>query len=153
MKKGDWLFTCSMMPVQFGAFDGEDDFETITGACHSVKNCGLKPISRKYALWFLSNEIHKNYDELKDFKNLSPLKRIDKNHYIKTCGNLEFHYIGSYPLKKDHHSNSYMKRFHNKWLMYKGFRLELTDRYNVWDVYEQYVKQLCEQQNIKFEGV
>ncbi len=61
MKKGDWLFTCDLMPVQFSHFidEEEDDFETITGAYHSRKNCGLAPISRKYALWFLSNEIVK----------------------------------------------------------------------------------------------
>ena len=152
MNKGDWLFTCSMMPVQFDKWINDDMFETISGSDHSKKHCGCNPISRKYALWFLSNEVYKHYDELKDFSKLSPLKRIDKFHYIKTQGNLEFHYVGCYPTKRKT-NQSYKGRFTNKWLVYRGVKLKIENRYDVWDVYEQYVKHLCEQQNIKFEGI
>lgn len=81
MKRGKWIFTCSLEPKQFDSFDEEkdpndysrdrftdeewesfskyDDFTTIEGSSHSVKNCGCVPVSKKYALWFIKNECHK----------------------------------------------------------------------------------------------
>lgn len=150
--KGDWLFTCKMIPVQFDCFLDEDNFRTLDGSEHSYKHCGFKPISREYALWFLSNEIYKHYNKLKDFSKLSPFKRIESQHYIRNNDNLEFHYKGKYPLLKNRHS-SYGGRFYEKWLIYKEIRLELKDNYDSWDLYEQYVKKLCEISNIKFEGI
>ena len=46
-----------------------DDFETIEGSSHSQGNCGCKPISEKYATWFIDNKIDElfvkaeNYNE------------------------------------------------------------------------------------------
>jgi hypothetical protein len=82
LKTGDWIFTCSMKPVQFKEvcgnnwedyFESEEeynkltenekfnfihsDFLTIGGGKHSFKSCGCEPISEKYALWFLENTI------------------------------------------------------------------------------------------------
>ena len=86
VKKGDWLFTCSMKPKQFNEWDrfkkreeyGKmsdikweqfskyDDFTTTEGSSHAVYGCSLKPISEEYAKWFIKNECWKIYDELKD---------------------------------------------------------------------------------------
>ncbi len=89
LKPGQWLFTCKMVPVQFAAFDEEkdpktwgrsadttdeewelfakyNDFQSIDGSCHSVKDCGCKPISDEYAKWFLDNNMQDLYDKHKD---------------------------------------------------------------------------------------
>lgn len=154
LEKESWIFTCKMIPVQFDCFLDNDNFKTLDGSEHSCKNCGCYPISKEYAMWFLSNEIHKNYNELKDISKLSCFKKIDKYHYVKTYGNLEFHYVGKFPLKKRRQSpSSYKRRFYTKYLIYKGFRLELTNKYDPWDLYRQYIKKLCELENIKFEGI
>lgn len=152
MKQGDWLFTCKMYPVQFLEYINNGDFRTADKSEHSIDHCGCNPVSKKYALWFLKNKIWEAHDDLSDYSKLSPFKRIDKNHYIRIQGNLEFHYVGERPIKKDRHSNSYMKRFYQRWLIYKGFRLELGDKYDVWDVYKQYIEKRCESENIKYEG-
>jgi len=87
IQKGDWLFTCDMEPKQFESFDPEKspddwerdkfsdknweqfskygDFTTIGGACHSQSNCGLHPVSEKYAKWFIENKCWEEYDKLK----------------------------------------------------------------------------------------
>ena len=82
LKKGQWLFTCSMKPKQFGKYVprnradyGEskneeeflewckyDDFETLEGSSHSQGNCGCKPITEKYVRWFIDNGIDFLYD-------------------------------------------------------------------------------------------
>lgn len=77
IKKGQWVFTCGMQPKQFDYFEKRDprdyinssftdedwdqflnydSFVTMDGSYHSVKNCGLNPISEKYALWFIENK-------------------------------------------------------------------------------------------------
>lgn len=152
LNKGDYVFTCKTYPLIFSHYIDEDTFETTEGTQHSLEHCKLIPISRKYALWFLSNKIYEAFNELSDYSKLSPFKRIDKNHYIRVQGNLEFHYVGESPIKKDKHSRSYMKRFYQRWLIYKGFRLELKQKYDVWDVYKQYIQQLCKQKGIEYEG-
>jgi hypothetical protein len=80
VKHGDWIFTCSMKPLQFDSFEPRDpkhydqaglsmlteeeysnwmydDFKTMEGSSHSIKNCGCKVITEKYAKWFLDNNI------------------------------------------------------------------------------------------------
>lgn len=80
MEKGQWIFTCSMKPLQFShierlnikkeefsdhwakATDEEweifanDSFVTLEGSHHSKRNCSCKPISEEYANWFIKNE-------------------------------------------------------------------------------------------------
>jgi len=85
LKKGDWLFTCSMEPLQFNSFDEEknpddynragftdedweqfskyNDFTTINGSSHAVQGCGCKPVSEKYALWFIENKCWELYEK------------------------------------------------------------------------------------------
>lgn len=76
LKKGDWIFTCSMQPKQFSHINIDknrndydpmsdenweeikyDDFETIEGSHHSFKHCGCNKISEKYAKWFIEHKI------------------------------------------------------------------------------------------------
>lgn len=85
LKKGQWIFTCSLQPCQFNSFDPNkkeenyqrneftdkewerfskyDDFTTIEGSSHSVYHCGLRTISEKYAKWFIKNECWKLWDD------------------------------------------------------------------------------------------
>ena len=86
IKQGDWLFACAMEPKQFKEWEKEknpkdysikenectgeeweiflkySDFETLGGSSHSTKCCGLKPISEKYALWFIENKCWTLFD-------------------------------------------------------------------------------------------
>jgi hypothetical protein len=113
IKKGQWLFTCSMQPLQFDSFEKEpnpddynrekftdeewwdfchDGFITMEGSSHSATNCGCTPISEEYANWFIKNECWKLFPE--DSK-------VD----------------------------------------------------NVWDIYQNLVKDLCKKDNIEYEGI
>jgi len=73
IKKGDWLFSCSMKPLQFSHWtNGDlDSFETIGGSQHSERNCSLSPISEKYALWFIENKCWEIYDRIAEETNES----------------------------------------------------------------------------------
>jgi hypothetical protein len=86
---GDWIFTCSMKPLQFDKIDPKnpadysykyllkdlneeelfnfinDFFQTIEGSNHSFKHCGCHRISEKYAQWFISNQIWDLFDQFK----------------------------------------------------------------------------------------
>ena len=106
LKKGQWLFTCDMKPLQFNSFDPEknkedysiwknekawelfskyDDFTTLEGSSHSACNCGLTPISEKYAKWFITNKIWELYND--DFEIYEELiKKICKEHNINFEG-------------------------------------------------------------------
>lgn len=87
LKHGDWIFTCSMKPLQFNTFENKDpksypdfvkfsteleqelffnfdNFTTCEGSSHSTMNCSCRPISEKYA-WFLENKIDNIYNILK----------------------------------------------------------------------------------------
>ena len=89
LKDGQWIFTCSMQPLQFSHFSNKknlkdydvswqnktkeeqddfinDDFVTKEGSHHSIYNCSCKPISEKYALWFLSNKFWESFDTFID---------------------------------------------------------------------------------------
>lgn len=88
LKKGDWLFTCNMKPLQFDSFDPEkkaenynrasftneawerfskfDSFTTVEGSSHSVTNCSCRRISADYAKWFLENNIDSFFEQFKD---------------------------------------------------------------------------------------
>lgn len=85
LKKGQWIFTCHMEPKQFGSFYPEknpkdysrnlftdeqweffskyDDFETMDGSSHSVKNCSCRIISEEYAQWFIKNKCWKLFPD------------------------------------------------------------------------------------------
>lgn len=86
VKHKDWIFTCSMIPVQFDKFLPRDptdydpaylaslneedysnfindSFQTMEGAHHSFRHCGCKVISEVYAKWFLDNNIHLLWDK------------------------------------------------------------------------------------------
>lgn len=85
LQRGQWIFTCSMKPLQFDCFKKEknpndydrdkftdeewerfskyDDFTTIEGSSHSVYHCGLDTITEKYAKWFLENKCDELFPE------------------------------------------------------------------------------------------
>jgi len=87
LKKGQWIFTCSMKPLQFDSFGPEkshedydrsaftdaawerfskyDDFNTVEGSHHSVFHCGLRTISEGYAKWFIENKIDELFPDCK----------------------------------------------------------------------------------------
>ena len=141
MNKGDLLFTCKMNPQQFSHNLSNGDFATLEGGSHSKTHCGCNAISTSYAKWFIENE--------KRLK--SPEEKI---HYVRTFGELELHYYGKKPLKKLRQTpSSYQRRFHKRWLVYKGIEIELSSEYVLFDVYETWVKKKCEQDGIKFEGI
>lgn len=98
LTEGQWIFTCSMQPLQFSHFRGPknladydkswlqkskeeqedfafDDFVTLGGSSHSIHNCSCKPISEKYAKWFIENKCADLYDtfEIED----------DGGHWVK----------------------------------------------------------------------
>ena len=154
MNKGDWLFTCKMNPQQFSHNLSNGDFLTLEGGSHSKTHCGCNAISTSYAKWFIETDISKVYDDLNFYGKLSPFRRIEKYHYVRTFGELELHYYGKYPLKKLRQSpSSYQRRFNKRWLVYKGIEIELSSEYNLFEVYETWVKKKCEQDGIEFEGI
>ena len=69
IERGDWLFTCSMKPEQFGAWRNgeEDDFNTLNGSDHSKRHCSLSPISDEYAKFFNDHKLWELYDIYQDF--------------------------------------------------------------------------------------
>ncbi len=70
IQKGQWLFTCSMQPLQFLAFDENgDDFTTMNGSKHSVRNCSCKIISENYAKWFIDNKIEELFAKYSNIDN------------------------------------------------------------------------------------
>lgn len=103
IKKGQWIFTCSMQPRQFKSFEGEDEpnpgtlrgttytddqwwaylhdeFLTMEGSSHSIHNCGCQPISEKYAKWFLENECWKLFpDDADDDKKWDIYENLVKD--------------------------------------------------------------------------
>ena len=123
IKPGQWLFTCSMKPLQFGSFSKEknpddynraaftdekweqfskyDDFVTEEGSWHSTKSCGLHPISETYAKWFTENKCWEIFDRVTE-----ELKDKEETE------------------------------FNNRWVLY-----------------ENEVKALCKEQNIEYEGI
>jgi len=90
IKHGDWIFTCSMKPLQFDTFRPEknplhydreafsdeewerfskyDDFQTIEGSSHSAANCGLHKVSTAYAQWFNDNQLWLLDDDNQQFE-------------------------------------------------------------------------------------
>jgi hypothetical protein len=46
-----------------------DGFVTVNGASHSFKHCSCKVISESYAKWFISNNIHKLFDQFENEPN------------------------------------------------------------------------------------
>ena len=60
--KGEWIFTCSMEPKQFDHWVDIDSFVTMEGSSHSRHSCGLVPITKEYAEWFIKNECSKLFD-------------------------------------------------------------------------------------------
>lgn len=89
LEKGDWIFTCSMRPLQFDRITPkkydrsdfpsltdeqfkefvEDDFVTMEGSHHSKKHCSCKPISDEYAAFFIKHELWSLYFLDRDWDN------------------------------------------------------------------------------------
>lgn len=95
IKKGDWIFTCNMKPLQFSHYEMrdpkkwfeddyyifenmtseekekwiKDDFITLEGSSHSKSTCGLNVISRNYAKFFIENKLWELYNEEEGFDN------------------------------------------------------------------------------------
>ncbi|NCD71619.1 hypothetical protein [Mucilaginibacter agri] len=109
VKKGDWIFTCVMTPLQFSHFetrnpndydqeylnslDSEaysnflnDSFETTDGSSHSFKNCGCKVISEAYAKWFIQNNIHLMFDKYENYDNKWDLYTYDVRQASMAAG-------------------------------------------------------------------
>ncbi len=63
IKKGDWVFTCSLKPLRFNTFedDSDIDFWTVEGSSHSTIHCGCRVVSEEYAKWFIDNKIWELY--------------------------------------------------------------------------------------------
>ena len=96
-KYGDWIFTCSLKPLQFHSFkDNElDDFITIEGSEHSRKNCGLKIVSEKYAKFFLESNLDQYYNKFNiDFKTLSHLEKVNHSLFKRKKDDVIIYYIG-----------------------------------------------------------
>lgn len=103
IKKGKWIFTCSMQPQQFKSWDEEkssddynreaftdeswemfskyNDFTTLNGSSHAVAGCNLKLISDKYAKWFIKNECWNLLEKHKEgeYKNYSNFEKYEKD--------------------------------------------------------------------------
>ena len=134
MKKGDWLFTCSMKPLQFDKWTDEYDFETIEGSHHSRTFCGLKPISENYAKWFLKNEFWNFFEYLNE--------GMFKYSYSKRAFILK--------------TNDIIKKGHRRYFKYQDFEylLPYKDKHiSIWDIYESYVRFNANKDNIPFEGI
>lgn len=94
IQKYDWLFTCLMKPVQFDKWDDNtyNGFLTLDGSNHARFGCSLKPITEKYALWFIENECWNYYEDLEDEKldNFkvyeARIKKLSKQNNIKYEG-------------------------------------------------------------------
>lgn len=89
MKTGDWLFTCRLEPLQFSHFENEDTFITTGLLSHSVKNCGLKPISEEYAKWFIENDCMSLFSE-----NVENCWDLYENAIKELCKNDNIEYEG-----------------------------------------------------------
>ena len=85
IKRGDWIFTCKLQPLQFDMFQPEKnpehynresftdeqweqfskygDFCTLNGSNHSTKNCGLLKVSDAYGEWFNDNQVWLLYEQ------------------------------------------------------------------------------------------
>ena len=153
-KYGDWIFTCSLKPLQFHSFkDNElDDFITIEGSNHSRKHCGLNVVSEKYAKFFLENNLDQYYDKFNiDFKTLSHLEKVNHGLFKRKKDDVIIYYIGKDNRVKSTHS-SYKSRFHKRYLDYKDFRMSLPTKYDTFKVYEEYIKFKCKQNNLTYEG-
>ena len=111
IQKGQWIFTCSMKPLQFDSFDSEknpknwnraaftdeawerfskyDDFKTMEGSHHSVFNCHIKLVSEKYAKWFLDNKIDELWEKHKGKDKVWELYEADVRQRCQEDG-IEF---------------------------------------------------------------
>ena len=87
LKRGDWVFTCTLEPQQFDSFMPnnpehfdrskftEDAWElfinygyfTTMRGNHSTINCGCTRVSEKYAKWFNENKVYELYDQDESF--------------------------------------------------------------------------------------
>lgn len=89
VKKGDWIFTCSLEPMQFSHFEPKtpedynasflssmdeeelsnflnDDFVTMNGSSHSYKNCTCKVVTEDYAKWFIANNVQALFNQFEN---------------------------------------------------------------------------------------
>ena len=106
-KHGDWIFTCSMEPLQFDKIDPRNpddysrkylkslneeelfnfinaDFQTVEGSYHSFQHCGCHVISEKYAKWFSSNKVWELFDQFESDENaFHKYENVVKNKCIE----------------------------------------------------------------------
>lgn len=164
IKKGDWLFTCSMQPEQFGEWIGNEeilDFVTLNGSSHAVHGCGLKKITKKYATWFIKNQM---WQYLKFFKRLdfavnTPYSKLDNGLYTKTsksgvkCVYEKILYIRKRKVRK---------RYKCLYCEYCDIKLSPFDNIpdtkefegvENFDTYRQFVQGMAEKAGLKYEGV
>lgn len=113
VEKDDWLFTCSLKPLQFShtlfkdkelkGYDKnywdnvskeereafiEDDFVTLEGSHHSRKHCSLTPISDEYAKFFNDHKLWELFEiNYKDFEKYEQaVKDVCKAFNVKFEG-------------------------------------------------------------------
>jgi len=77
LKKGDWIFSCYMKPLQFKKWQDNEGFETLEGTTHGISSCGCIPISKKYAKWFIDNNIDKLYNKHREKENAFDLYELE----------------------------------------------------------------------------
>ena len=160
VKKGDWIFTCSMRPQIFDSFIDEnrdkDNFTTLCGSHHSIENCGLHIVSKEYADFFLKNEFDKYYDIFNfDFKDFSVLEKVGYGHFIRKKDNITIHYFGSdNRIKTNNHYKQhwFKRRFYKRILEFQDFNIDLPIKYDPFFIYKKYIQFVCKKHNIKYEG-
>lgn len=94
IKHGQWIFSCKMQPLQFDKWEDESDkdgFNTLEGSNHSAYHCGCKPISEKYALWFIENKCWDLFSKDVDPKEqwniyIDKVKKLCEEHNIEYEG-------------------------------------------------------------------
>ncbi len=105
IQRDQWIFTCCLEPKQFDSFRKRDpssytksafsetewdifinydNFITVEGSHHFVKNCSCKPISEAYALWFIKNECWNIYYKLQD-QNIENIWECYEEEIKKLC--------------------------------------------------------------------
>ena len=95
LKIGDLVETCQMHPGFITSINGDDvevfiptklnDYASIYGGLHSIKNCGVHKISSEYAMMLFSftEEELKELYEINRGKNWEEIVRFEYNKKLK----------------------------------------------------------------------
>ena len=83
VEKGDWMFTCSMQPLQFSHWEDDDRFITLNGSHHSQRHCSLA-----YAKFFIEHKLWELYEvNGKDWEKYpEAVKKVCEAYKIKYEG-------------------------------------------------------------------